>query len=639
VTLCQHHVLVKLLEMEFASSHPQDGAEYYYDLSSGQLLLGGIALDAHFEAGGNPADIRELGPFLRSDEAIPHKERWGTRFTGYGNEEILQVSRWLYDVVPEPENPNQKRFTKRIINRASYLDIHPSVRQLRHPDRFGSTSNFFRALGKISANIMYHNVTTDSAIDYVKRKHDELGRMPTERELNALATESSENISYDVLAERIPGGLSRVAKELDYVIARKDSDYIDWGVEFYAANDFLFPSQDLMYMFRDQGKSPGYANTKKRWTMDDYKALIKKNYDEQLLTLKAVAQAKSFPHEIYHDIHDDYLVATRCTRYMLVCDFAPLLSEEQKIELSVSKLTDGDFAIRLQQYNAMAILPLITERAEQFGVFKNFWRWDYLKSLEIASVINRKLDQQRGILDSPMKDEMEDAIDMAVDFLVANKLGELRKSTIRFLQKKRLIPGKRRFEYIFQNQTYFNLLVKQKLKRSIVDFEQEQEEADHIIESYLQANALPAEIYYNIAPGNDNEEVADIIRKSYQEGLDPSEKTGKIIMDAPLTNADFKIRVAKFMLSDTLLPGVPIEEKIIISILSRSRSFQSEIKNKDSNLHSSDIEHEARRMGIANYVYSVRSQHIDRLRNLYRQHRNSGLRRNYHQRKHATILP
>ena len=614
--------------------------KYYYDCLNEHILLGKVALEQYLESGGHPADVSELGEFIRSNRPINQKQKRSSELGKLTDQQHLDSLRWLRGVLPAPQSQKQRWLNEEVITRASYLGLVASPRQLSHPKRFGSISNVFRQLGDKDNNIRYHDLTTDKAISYIKNFHDLLGRMPSYEELKQRASLDTNSYSIDVLMSRIPGGLSRVAEELGYVNLKTDEDYLTWGVEFFIANDFRYATQDSMNLCASVKKGPSHASIKKRWSINYYNQKILSAFEAQQAKFADKLKTGELPAEI---VNDDSLLMTisNYIKFSVIEDLLPNLPKSIKIGLSRNCLSDIDFIKSLARYKNTLNWSTVNEVSKKYGTFKNMWRIDYINSLCLETVAEKKLDTIRGELDEPSKNTFQDAIDNTADYLIANNKSQIQPGTIATLQKYQVIPKDGLFKQLFHSNEIFMPLVLSRYRKKIKQIKLEEDAAKIQLEAYRQTANIPPQLYHNLKINGNAAEVnrawADFIRKKASSGEEELETKGIHLSDMVLSPHQSDVRTAKLMLVDALL-NIPLEEKLILCVLERRRNFIGEIRRNNPAVTMADIEHMSELLGIHELLFESRKKHLDDLRNISRKNKNELARRNYKKRRSTTKL-
>lgn len=226
--------------------------EFFYDISSDQHLLGQAAYEAHIEAGGHPADIMRLGDFLASELEVEYPaKRPGPN--SWSKQECLIAGHWLLKILPEPNRPKVKKLNERILRKAGQIGIMPGYRQISSPSRFGSFANFYKALGEIETHRTFTDITDDEVAAYVGQLFDELGRLPTVKEIKAKAKANPYNVNYETIYNRF-GGLIPAAEAAGKRLPQKWSTkkLINWGVAFKIANEDKTPREKDVDFFSRQ---------------------------------------------------------------------------------------------------------------------------------------------------------------------------------------------------------------------------------------------------------------------------------------------------------------------------------------------------------------------------------------------------
>jgi hypothetical protein len=108
--------------------------QFYYDVSSEQVLFGDAAYAAHIEAGGHPADIVSLKTAL-GDKSVPLVQRH-SESKGSTKEDIVMAARWILEIMGH-EN-SSKGLRTHIVRRAHALGLIANDHYIARPDMYGS---------------------------------------------------------------------------------------------------------------------------------------------------------------------------------------------------------------------------------------------------------------------------------------------------------------------------------------------------------------------------------------------------------------------------------------------------------------------------------------------------------------------
>ena len=619
---------------------------YYYDIASGQLLVGATAYDHHIEAGGHPADIRDLAELLYSDEPITIRHNKPEYFASLDNSEILQTSLWLYGALTrylaDKKISNRQRvWNERIIARAGIMGLHPGSTQLTHKDRFGSISNYYSHLGDVSAAIKYPEVARDEAIDYVRQVHDELNRMPTKAELDERFKSTHNGLPYQVIVTRVPGGLTRIGKEFGYIT--NGHDYKAWGVECYLANNHVFPNQDIMEMFGKTKKGPWYRYIGERMDFPRYIHNIKREHDEAYRQITEEVSTGILPPEVTAGNPGDSTVVSRATRYRLISALIPRIDERSKRQIVGQDLTEKQFIGELQKHRKSITWDILDQAAKPMGIYQNMWRTDYVESLKIEDVIKRGLDLMRGTLSYEEAAQQEDAIAIMLDFIIANGRQKSNPLSRKLLRNAGLLPSNSQMQRLFVNDKYFNMIIAHRLATERQKVLDEQAAERRVIENYMQNYEIPEGLFISIVPKpgyseNDcNRQAASYLRAKYgsRENSDYNDQDVQLHTAdrGRLTEAEINKRVAKFMIAKALLKDAAVGDILIVAGLSRSRTFEAEIKRMNQSLTPGDVELCAQGLGVTDTALGIREKHYDRLREIHRKYKRAQLNAAYARRR------
>src|SRR5579862_6375704 len=121
--------------------------EYFYDVSSGKMLVGQKELETYLEQEeADTSTIFNLADLLRNEE-IEVPDFVYKRKPKRTKEQLLKYGRWLSEVVGKPDNRYERTLNHTIITRASRLDLGPSPWEITHHPAFKTLARFYTELG------------------------------------------------------------------------------------------------------------------------------------------------------------------------------------------------------------------------------------------------------------------------------------------------------------------------------------------------------------------------------------------------------------------------------------------------------------------------------------------------------------
>lgn len=597
--------------------------KYYIDITTNQQLIGDAAYELHLEAGGHPADIREVASFIYSDEPIPNPIHNNPDFTSLSVAAAVERGRWLYNVLEQSDIERPGGVSKRVINdraigRAAAMGLHASIKQLEQAEKPLRPTDLYKLIGNISAYRHFDGLTTTRAIEYLREMSERLGRMVTVEDIEKAAADSLYLPAFrQTLARIIPGGLSRVAEELGYY--PRSGNPRSWAASYMIVNNSQRPSPDIMGVYALQKKGPTKQSLLRpgetvEAAFNEIQVLMEQEKDK----LFDPTKNKPIPRNIYDASLSEAQLISRALRFDMITQLLPTLSSEQISRIVLDDLPEGQLIRSLRKYSLSINWLVMKELSLEYGVLQDMWRSSFLERLDTGKVLRKHLENARGQLSEEESFVFEDKIDLAIDYLIATNGRMLKTRSIEMLQQAGYLPGKREFEKLYVNAKMFRMLVSNDQKDRLSARIQEIEDEDKAIDEFLAETVLPKELFIVFSSGVDNDEAAEILRAKLPIApenplADQDETENDSYKYIPLDDESRKKRIARYMLIDKLMPGLPIAEKLVLVVLERSRSFQREIANRDASLHLGDIEIVAGELKIARLIYPGTNMHFTRL--------------------------
>ncbi len=371
--------------------------EYYFDLLSGQLLIGKVALEAHVEAGGHPADIHSLEKMLTGpDIKIEPNQYEALNTKNWSREEFINYGQWLADVVNRPNTEYQ--LDRNTLIRAYRLGLGPGYLSIMNQDRFGSLSNFYTAIGLKNAKRreQYTNWEIENYITYIRNVATELGRIPTREMLFDLSRQGKGPSPFLMDAEIGFTNLIRVAGVGKERSNWAEVDFVDWGVKFMIANKGRPPSALFIDRLSKKGHGPSFSAVRKRFeTITEYKKLVmeayavaKENIDtEKEHKMKLIAEDAAIgilPSELLDDSLSDELNIKRAAQYkLLTCLKIRLSPYHMEIIASLRHPNQLIAALRRIDSNDFDKEDII-EVAKREGLYEDIWPDPSIEALKVA---------------------------------------------------------------------------------------------------------------------------------------------------------------------------------------------------------------------------------------------------------------
>lgn len=617
---------------------PQASTEYYYDRSACQILLGKTALNAHIEMGGHPLDIVSIDRALR-DTSIELPERRAPTDKKVTKEEILTSLKWLYSILEPPEEPKKKLINETIIARAHWLGlIAGSLDQIQN--RFGNTSNLYKELHAKGAHIKHPELDPAKAMEYLQELFVKKGRMPKAKELDEEAANDPAKPRYSTLRTRLVGGLSNLGLEEGFELAKDSTpaELIRWGVNYRRTNGSL-PSQKIIDLMSAVGKSVSATTIANSFSgsLVDFNSIVESAFESWENTaakkkddlIKAVESGR-LPGGLLYDSRDEKLIITRSARYEILNRLFPDAHYRAKLAWAMNDYSDPRFVNGLKRLNHNIDVKVISEISQDLGYTPDMWRMD-TKDLNLINAIELRLDQLRGPLSSDDYEKFTATSLLVVDFMEINELSDIKAQHLRFLQNKGRLSRGDRFDHLFGNSYYFRMLtramaqVKHKERHEIEDWLEGEMAKD------LQKTTLPSELFLNIYVSSKNktlgnEQAANYIRAVVHKEQPPKllvRNTPFVFQKKEIPRSEKLTRYARWHFARTFFSGVGLAdidpaEIVIISSLSRTRTFAEEVVNKtlQRGVHCNiaRVEAFALVMGLHSYVSPPVEQYVNSLR-------------------------
>ncbi len=540
------------------------------------------------------------------------------------NEQILERARWISTKLPEPENPKEMFFNERVVEIASFLRLLPTVSQITYPTRFRSSSNFYRELGVKRTWRRFHEMTRDDAVTYIANLTFKNGRMPTEDELMEMASDDPTLPSYGVLINRLPEGFSSVGREIGLVKVRETDGqgFLDWATEFYIANYGLRSTGALLSLYSPLGRSPSRHPTQRRYkSVEDMHIGAEKQLQNDLLKLCRILNSGKLPRELFVGAVSGFDLLSRVVRYGIVSNLLPDLFEGAKLDLALIE-KEAEFLNNLKKYSDNIYFPQVEAASSEFGVLKNIWRTEFLRSLSLPEVIEAKLKTIRGPLEYIDRQRMDAVVENCLELLDTRGFYLLRSNHLRILRESGKIPDSDELKRLFVDIEYLRLLIRfkqsQRAKQGVASdasknlpttIEQGELTPETVITSFWMEykGAEVKQLAYEIAPGlseviDDMPQfstveaqtktdaskykklVGEVIQKEINSGAFPSE-----VLSGASSSAEIIRRYIRYKIASKFINDLERIRKIIIAP-ETSKNFVKELQKAEQTIDIKMIE-------------------------------------------------
>lgn len=607
--------------------------EYLIDIFSGQHLLGRAALNAHIEAGGHPLDIFPFHEALNNESILipqPKVEIIRNAQTKRAmKKEALENLADLYPILElvRPENSTAKIINERVLMRAHALGLFAASLAQVHTV-FGNISNLYKVGGLKGTCTKHPELTPERAKELLYAFYQKNGRMPTAKEVQ----EDPLMPSYDVIWDRLPKGLTQLSEEFgeQHAANMTNADITRWGLGYFLLNHFI-PTQSEIALMSAEGRSASASFVARRFKerLFEFQSNVMSAGDlwndikqEKLKEIEKKTLTHKLPPRLFLGAEDDHVALTRYARYQISSRLMNI-EDAELAEVIAGDITDVEFMQILKNEFSFLDEKGLSEIALDLGFDRNMWR-EIPKKLRLDDTITCKLNRVRGELSEKEQDIFEHALIVGVDFYLLHGRIIPRNDHIEYLQKNGLLPGRKTFKRLFFKPDYFRLLVKVHGTKEWLKRSSEAAKLKAEMDDLDSKGMLAAELFWDIKLlGNEikiaKEQASKYIIDSVS-GTDvrPPDHRSAIrfrVKKQPLTGDEKLRRFAKFKLVDHLLPGMIIEDKVLICVMDRSRTFIGTIINKSNELITkADIELAASMLGIEGYIFSPDEKYLKKVK-------------------------
>lgn len=382
--------------------------ENYFNISSGQLLLGRIAVEKHLESGGHPSDLIELGAILRDghpslkDKSHPpvglHEQPTKDDLISYGH--------WLIKVTNSPHRFRERTLNREILYRASQMGVGYTLSQICSPRTFDTLRSFYKTLGVEDTHRInnYRRKFSDwdvsHFVTYIKEVSFKIGRKPTREDFEKLAKMSKQNPSPNIIATRL-GTLRRGLEFAGYpdIHSWTQADYIHWGVKVRQANEGRqIRTTGIEYLsFLKRGPSD-LTIRKKFKTISNFQQQVDQAYIETMRVAQRNRQEKltladeglkdgSLPAEIFQKVDDEDEKILRYARYIVLDEFFTddfIVSKISIATMGTQTARKAGFIGSIRKLNGAITAGEVESVTLALDVFDDIWPMnDYMTALKV----------------------------------------------------------------------------------------------------------------------------------------------------------------------------------------------------------------------------------------------------------------
>lgn len=385
---------------EFRREKTLKQPEYDFDVMSGQLLLGQVAIDAHIEIGGHPLDVHDIGMLLLDPNIkFTSVELARSKRKEFDRELALQEGRFIRRLI-QASDPNA-HLTTATINRARQVGLFSYAREkiIKSSDGFQTITNYFEAVGekKPRRRARFDHMTIEDMIDHLKKVGKEEGQPPTIPILLRRMEEGK--------VEPSPALIKSIVKRQDaslgllelYTLAgypesvqlwSKD-DYSNWARKVILANEGIEITEEIIEYFSSQKLGPSTHPISDYFGgVVKFRAEVKKQHaqtlaegandrNEKLAAIRGILDGSSkskIPPEIFDGVTSEDELILRYAKYIVLDDLFPNNFRVTKISIcteSTKVAAERGFvgAIRKEDETKLITAADIEVSASSLGVF------------------------------------------------------------------------------------------------------------------------------------------------------------------------------------------------------------------------------------------------------------------------------
>lgn len=368
------------MSVESVSEQPA----HYFDVMSGQLFIGAAVVDAHIEAGGNPADVHQLSALLMNKPLIEAGTYGLLDVEDWTREDYLIYGRWLIDIV----KPAGGDISANVIMQASRLGVGPTVKRFEAEKRFGTLSKFYVELGNNPhyTRGLFDDWSQSDYIDYASRVAESYGGKPTSEVFRQFSFDF-EGPSPQIIRAKF-GSIKSLLERIGYpnIESWDEADYVDWGVNLLLANDGKKLNRISLDYLSKMKRGPsartivnhfGYLSHYKKLVLDAYDielARRNKHMQERLESIGSEIDDGTLPESLFWKVADVADQIQRFAQFKLARFLLPDLP--QKVLVSIGSSNNASFISDIREQDPRLTGGQIETTAVNLGLFDDIWPFD-----------------------------------------------------------------------------------------------------------------------------------------------------------------------------------------------------------------------------------------------------------------------
>jgi hypothetical protein len=337
-------------ENDTAESNKEASAIDYVITAKGKHLIGAAAISAYIEEGHHPADLQQLNDLLINDtlDTVPADTFRNSRELEpeMSNEGALAAGNFIVARLRAVKKPRGV-INKKVVRRSNVLNLLPSPDQIASPQRFGSLAAFYTQLDEAAAsrNKVFQHWTLDHFAESLKNLGKELGHKPTEREINARASQDPNFPSSSIMQKVDDLRTILEAAGWPNIYNWDIPQYELHGVRFMLANDGMEPTQSAWDFLSKQKKGPSASIIRYKYENGflEYKTKVKQKHaqitqiqpkgKEVTEQIENDAKAGLIDDGLFKDVSTSSQRIVRYLRFRTLSQLLPFLSYAEKLDL------------------------------------------------------------------------------------------------------------------------------------------------------------------------------------------------------------------------------------------------------------------------------------------------------------------
>jgi hypothetical protein len=377
-----------------SDSNPEKKTLHFYDTTALGLIIGDAAYQSAIESGTHPSDIIPLSYVLGGQVPLPEDKIKPLNTVSWDTKRFVEYTSWLAKVaLDDPET----KITDNHFAAAHRLGLGPSLKRI---DKIGGLSFLY-----VEANVknaykrgLYDSWSREDFASYVGKIARRTPKNESLRDKINVFAKENKGPSAKVIVRRT-GSIGN-ALSMDGLVDANGmdrSDYIDWGVRFYLANDGQPIDTDALEYLSPRRLSPSRSGIVRNFgSLEAFRIEVEPLYQIEYKQ-KQEEQSKKFndavtfihkgevPTDAIADSCNGNELVKACSQFLVVNRLLPELTELRKSEIAKMQTKNFVNAILIHGEDTISAAD-IEEMAEMIGVFSDIWPFDsYMQTLRLPT--------------------------------------------------------------------------------------------------------------------------------------------------------------------------------------------------------------------------------------------------------------